>query len=230
MRAIEEVTTIESTFYVELLEDRGQREKWRLDFESFEKTITRSGSSTATTTHDLPDRALVVEASPETIEVTGKDGGSVTGSQRDIATSVVNGLRNRDRWGEFFSKREFPRGKFVEAPADQVLDGFAEAFFGEVLESNTTVSLFRLGIEAGSEVAHFDVHSRTSRAGEDGRTYLDFEQESRVMLRIVDGLFVSYDTAAKVTPRDAEGKMLRQGSGRWEMRFAIDVDTLRVAD
>lgn len=228
-RAIDTYTTVETNFYAELV--ALEPEKWRIDFETFERSTKREGGEEAVSTYDLPDKAFFVEFGPEQTTVKDEDGADATESQTEISTSVANVLRERHTWAKFGSSRDFGQGKIVEAPDDLVLGRFVESVFGPVSDPHSTVSFFRFGEDAAkTEVAYFEVNSRfkaTEPEMKDG-SYLDFEARGKAILRVVDAMLVGYEVDAKVTPRAKTGAMLPEGSGKWHVSFEIDAQTLQV--
>lgn len=228
-RAVDSRTTIETKFYAELV--TREPEKWRLDFETFERSTQTAGAEEAKSTHELPDHAFFVSYEPEGVLVTDEHGEAVTDSQARYTTAIAEVLRERHAWGAFMATREFSQGKVVEAPKDLVLGKFVESMLGTISDGHSTVSFFRFAEDgAKKEVAHFDVHSRykaTEAEMKDG-SYFDLEAKGRAVLRLFDGMLMGYDLTAKVTPRAATGAMLPEGSGTWRVSFEIDELTLQV--
>jgi hypothetical protein len=231
-RPIDVMNTVRTTYFVELDTSRGGERTWRFDFESFENRTTTSALNEAGTTDlNLPDTTLFVQlGGEEGPMVRRKAEESATGSQEEFAVAMARDLQNLEEWSRFLAAKDFRQGTFVEVPEGLHPGMFGEKLFGPIESSNATVSLFRLGIEDGSEVAFFDVHARmNARPVEKGKTdYYDIESRGQIVARIVDGLIVSYDFKSKVTPRTSTGAMLPKGSGQWEVRFDVDAETLRV--
>ncbi len=229
IRPVDTRTTVETTFYAELIEVTP--EKWRIDFEQFKRTTQTVGAEEATSTHELPDRAFFIEFLPEETIVLDEHGALGTESQTQYTFAVAQVLRERHAWGKFAASRSFGQGKIVEASKGLVPGRFVESMFGKVSDGHSTVSFFRFGEDAAKrEVAHFDVHSRFKATPEemtDG-SYFDFEATAKTVLRVADGLQMSQDVSAKVTPRASTGAMLPEGSGSWKLAFAIDAATLQV--
>ena len=224
LRAVDVTTNVATQFRVTRAPNDGSAEVWKLQFETFSKQTERPDAPTAKTDHDLPDRTLLVALTEEGPVVTDEEGNPTTESQSEFGVAIARDLATRQAWGKFLSSREFPQGKIVEASENMVLGKFAEVFFGEVLESHTTVSLFRLALEEGSEAAIFEVHSRTKTKAPDGRkdVFMDIESRGKIVVRIVDGVMLRYTVDSKVVPRNEAGAMLPVGSGSWTMTFDVD--------
>ena len=219
-RPVDVQRTVETTFGAKLVERSTERTRWRLDFQSFDSVLETSGSKKAATDHGLSGTSLIWEKDGETVTVRTDDGKPATKSQSEVASALIEDLENRDPWGKFFSSREFLQAKLVEAPKGLFLAGLAEASLGEIAESHTTVSLFRLGLENEEEVAHFNVNSNMKTELADER-YNDVLASGKVVVRIGDGTLVRYDLDGKVTPRAPTGEMLPTGSGRWTVDFEL---------
>lgn len=229
-RAQDVSTELTTSFYAELV-SRGPATKWQLDFDTFSSRTEGTGSKTAESTYDLPKASLTVTFPPEgepaegeaPVETTvvNKEGEPATESQAEIAIAIAEGLQDWEPWGKFLSSRAFEQGKITEAPKNLYIGSLAEAFYGPVSKAHTTVSLFRLGLEDGNEVAHFDVHSEF-RSGPAGKAYDDFRAKGRMVVRVVDGTLLSYEIESKVTPRSATGEMLPGGSGKFTMSYLVD--------
>lgn len=229
-RPIDVINTVGTTYFAELDTSRGKNRTWRFDFESFENQTTTSAlNETGTTDYNLPGVSVFVELGDDEPSVELKGDQPPTRSQIDFTVAMAHDLQNLEEWSRFLASQEFPRGRVFEVPDGLYPARLGETFFGPIESSNATVSLFRLGLKGGSEVAFFDVHARMNARAKRGRktVYMDIESRGRIVARIVDGFIVSYDLNAKVTPRTPQGQMLPEGSGQWEVRFDVDSETLR---
>jgi hypothetical protein len=234
-RPIDVARTIRATYFAELDSSRRKDRTWRLDFKSFEnKTTTSALKETASSDHELTNATLFVQIGKgePSVRLESKEHEELkpTQSQIEYGLAIARDLEHLEQWGRFLSRQEFPQGKFVELPDGLRPGTLAETMFGPIESSNGTVSLFRLGLQDGNEVAHFDVHARlNARSERDGKpVFMDIESNGRIVARVVDGLVTSYDLKSKVTPRTPEGQMLPEGSGTWEVHFAIDPKTVGV--
>ena len=227
-RAIDAHTTIETTFYAELMGNHP--EKWRIDFESFDRRTRNEGAEEATSTFELPNRAFTVEWTKPEPTVVDIEGNDVTDSQREVLIGIAHVLAERRGWSEWLEPREIERGNIIEAPGVLIPGHFVVAMLGPRSDAATTVEFFRLGADEGAgEVAHINVHG-TFRTVEEAMTdgsYFDYKAEGRVVVRATDGLLVGYDLKSKVTPRAQSGAMLPEGSGSWHIKFAVDTATIQ---
>lgn len=224
-RPVDVETKVSTTFFVELVQREGGLARWRFDFESFEQ-VTKNGSTEAKSTYDLAGESLMVELGEETQTVTNKAGDPATESQTRLARSLARSFEQRDEWRAFFGSRDFEQGKIVEAPSGLYLGDVLEFLLGDVRESHTTASLFRLGLVDESEVAHIDVNSNVQIDFE-GADYGDISQSGRAVVRLGDGVLLDYDMEGKVVPRAATGEMMPSGSGTWKIEYRVDPASIR---